>query len=328
MPESDEPTAMRRQACQQKVIEYLTWLSSQVEESNKLDLTDVNKISEDFYCDLLNLVYGYQLVNINIDERNAAAIDLGDQVNRVAIQVTSTRSLAKTKTTVEKFVEHKLGEAYDRLVILNIVRKSQHRDEFIVSGDFRLNTATDIWDKSNLIADINRLDIERLEAVVGFLSRELAVAGPSTIAKEVCTILELIECISDEDRPEVGARFSEDPDPDGKIRKRFADNAEYLTERYYELYLEYGAVLRSVLDGADFGQVRLRRVANYMKEHSDRTLTQCLGDPQLAMRHVVDDLGSLLAARGRDFDRGAIEFYVVWELTRCNVFPNAVTPAV
>jgi hypothetical protein len=76
-----------RQDYQQSIIKSLSWLSVQVEVNNRLNLTDINIHSENFYRDLLNLAFGYNLVNINIIDANAAAIDLGDEKNRFAIQV-------------------------------------------------------------------------------------------------------------------------------------------------------------------------------------------------------------------------------------------------
>ncbi|HPI95841.1 MAG TPA: SMEK domain-containing protein [Gammaproteobacteria bacterium] len=70
---------LTRQEYQQSIISSLAWLSKEVELSNKINFTDVNVYSENFYRDLLNLALGYQLTNINIQEPNAAAIDLGDE---------------------------------------------------------------------------------------------------------------------------------------------------------------------------------------------------------------------------------------------------------
>jgi hypothetical protein len=142
---------MNRQQYQQEIIKYLTWLSMRVDQNNNLNLTDINNAAEYFYCELLNLAFGYELININIMEQNAAAIDLGDAKRRLAIQVTSTGSLTKTKHTVDKFIEKKLYEKYDKLIILNISKKTVHNDPLIGDDNYKLNTKDDIWDVSDLI---------------------------------------------------------------------------------------------------------------------------------------------------------------------------------
>jgi hypothetical protein len=91
-----------------------------VGQLNSLNLQDVNVHAETFFRDFLNLALGYQLRNINIIEKNARAIDLGDEDERIAIQVTSTAELAKIKHTHMGFVASGLDGRYDRLVVLII----------------------------------------------------------------------------------------------------------------------------------------------------------------------------------------------------------------
>ena len=91
-----------------KITELLAYLKSQVEISNPNNFTDINIHSENFYRDFLNLIFEYDLKNINIDDQNAAAIDLGDKANKFAIQVTATSALDKVRSTVSKFVDHNL----------------------------------------------------------------------------------------------------------------------------------------------------------------------------------------------------------------------------
>jgi len=104
---------MERQDYISQITDALAILSRKVEIKSALNLTDINIHAEDFYKDLLNLSFGYQLVNINTINPNAAAIDLGDVNNKTAIQVTSTSSLSKTRKTVEKFIEKKLYNCID-----------------------------------------------------------------------------------------------------------------------------------------------------------------------------------------------------------------------
>jgi hypothetical protein len=304
------------------IITYLSWLSQQVAEHNKLNLTDMNVGAEDFFRGLLNLVFGYQLENLNDIDPNATAVDLGDKTSRIAIQVTSTSTLKKTTKTVEKFAEKGLGKDYDRLIILNIVKKSHHKQEHILAAGCSLDTKSDIWDKSDLIAKIKMLSTEEKKAVLDYLKAEMKLGQPQSVPKEVATILNLIEYISDDDHPAAGTGFIEEPFPDDKVNKRFADHADYLRGRFQDLYPEYGMVLKTVREQADFGSVRVRRAADFLRDYSDKVLTSCGGDPKKAMDQIVAELTGLLAERGQEYDAGAVQFYVIEELTRCNVFPN------
>lgn len=313
---------MNRQNYQKSVINSLTWLSTQVTVNNRLNLTDINVHAENFYRDLLNLAFGCKLTNINIIDPNAAAIDLGDEANKFAIQVTSTSTITKTKHTVKKFIEKKLYEKYDRLVILNISSKTTHTAPIIGDDSYSLNTKDDIWDIGDLAVKINDLDLPKIRKISEFLDQQLYMKPTEKIPRNVDTILRLIELISDEEHPAAGEGFLDEPFPEEKINKRFADYSEYLKQEYFTLYKDYGAVLDSVEQESDIGQVKIRRVAQHLRVYSDKVLTECDGDPQKALAKLVDNFVEILNENGFQADTGAAQFYIVKHLIKCNVFPN------
>ena len=313
---------MNRQDYIKSVISSLAWLSNQVEVANRLNLTDINIHSENFYRDLLNLAFGYSLVNINIIDPNSAAIDLGDESNKFAFQVTSTSTLSKTRHTVAKFIEKGLHEKYDRLVILNIKAKTAHTAPTVGNDTYSLNTKDDIWDVGNLAAMINNLELSKIQEISNFLNQQLYLKPTGNLPRNVETILRLIELISDEEHPAVGEGFIEEPFPDEKINQRFADHSAFLKQEFQKLYGDYGAVLDSVEYESDIGQVKIRRVAQHLRLHSDKVLTECDGDPKKALEKLIDDFIEMLNENGFEADTGAAQFYILKHLIRCNVFPN------
>lgn len=313
---------MNRQDYQKSIISSLTWLSTQVKVNNRLNLTDINVHSENFYRDLLNLAFGFNLVNINIVDPNAAAIDLGDEGNKFAIQVTSTSALSKTRHTVSKFIEKKLYEKYDRLVILNIVEKTVHNASTVGEDIYSLNTEDDIWDIGKLAVMINDLELAKVQEISDFLNQQLYMKPTEKLPRNVDTILRLIELISDEEHPAAGEGFLDEPFPDEKINKRFADHAEFLKQEFLTLYKDYGAVLDSVEKESDIGQVKIRRVAQHLRVYSDKILTECDGDPKKALAELIDNLVGLLNEKDFEADTGAAQFFIVKHLIKCNVFPN------
>jgi hypothetical protein len=313
---------MNRQDYQKSIINSLTWLSTQVTVHNRLNLTDINVHSENFYRDLLNLAFGYKLININIIDPNAAAIDLGDDVNKFAIQVTSTSALAKTRHTVSKFIEKRLYEKYDRLVILNIASKTIHSVPTVGNNSYSLNTKDDIWDIGNLAVMINNLDLKKIQEISDSLNQQLYIKPTEKLPRNVETILRLIELISDEEHPAAGEGFLDEPFPDEKIHKRFADHAVFLKQEFLTLYQDYGAVLDSVEQESDIGQVKIRRVAQHLRVYSDKILTDCNGDPQKALAELICHFSSMLNENGFEADTGAAQFYIVKQLIKCNIFPN------
>lgn len=90
---------------------------------NHQNLYDINIHSETFFCGLLNVIFGYNLENINDSEKNFPSIDLEDKLNRVAIQVTTQEASSKIQYTLDKFFENKLDKTFDRLIVLIIGTK-------------------------------------------------------------------------------------------------------------------------------------------------------------------------------------------------------------
>jgi hypothetical protein len=312
----------KKQEYMTAIITLLTRIPPAVTASNKLNLTDVNTFSEDFYEQLLNLVYDYGLKNANEFYPNAAAIDLRDTGNKIAIQVTSTSSLKKTQKTVEKFIKHGMFNKFKRLIILNIVKKSKHKECSIGDDQFSIDTEKDIWDINDILRDIKYFtDIAKIKSIRDFLRKELQDEPVSTLPNEVNTMLAIIEMLSNESHPDAGNGFIEDPDPDNKINKRFFDHSEYLKSRYYDLYIEYGKILDTINEESDIGGQALRRAGTYLKGYSDEVLTNSGGDPKVALGALVENFKGNLSSLGFSFDSCAAEFYIVDQLIQCNVFP-------
>ena len=114
----------------------LAWLAQYVKFNNQDGMTDINKAVEDFFCGLLNIIFNASLENMNYVQRDYPAVDLGDEENRLAVQVTSTSSRDKIIHTLDKFFEHKLDKDYNRLVILIVGKKEAYRKKFAVKRNF------------------------------------------------------------------------------------------------------------------------------------------------------------------------------------------------
>jgi hypothetical protein len=116
-----------RQVLQVRTQEYidaikgkLTWLETTVRIRAAEGRTDFNKEMEDVVCKVLNLVCGYKLVNMNRLKKNHPAIDLRDETNGIAVQVTSTGTGEKVDHTLQMFEKHRLSEQYQQLIIFVI----------------------------------------------------------------------------------------------------------------------------------------------------------------------------------------------------------------
>jgi hypothetical protein len=301
---------------------YLTHLRISVEHLNSLNLQDINVHAETFFRDFLNLALGYQLKNINIVEKNARAIDLGDEGELIAIQVTSTSDLAKIKHTHKGFMAGGLDGKYDRLVVLIIGEKKRYREPVLGGdGSFSMSLTDDIWDVPDLLRKVGDLSLGKLECCRDFLRDELAIAVPRQ-ANEVDTLIRVIEVLSAAEEGLSAADNREDPDPEGKIRDRFADHAEFLERQYVDLHEIYGRVLAEVNKHSDLGHVRVRKLQVYLMNWSDRVLSDSGGDPKAALDLLAGKVLLMMGTSEVPFDDGAVRYYLIDQLIACNVFPN------
>lgn len=80
---------MKREDYIKGITNYLGQVDSTIKIRNAIDLYDLNIIAESFFCELLNQVYGYCLLNKNTIVKHAPAIDLEDSINGVFVQESS-----------------------------------------------------------------------------------------------------------------------------------------------------------------------------------------------------------------------------------------------
>lgn len=155
------------------IIENLTKISVQAELLGKVHFFDHHIASENFFQQLLNQVYGYQLTNANHARINAAAIDLCDPHRKLAIQVTAQRHTTKIQKTLDSFVKHGLGSTYTMLKVLIIGKRTGTYSTVSVPPTVNFNGKTDIIDIASLIQDIKKQSTTDLQAIVDLMKREI-----------------------------------------------------------------------------------------------------------------------------------------------------------
>lgn len=157
-----------------KITRHLMLLSLTIQGKNSLFLTDDNKWSENFFKKIINKIYDYNLVNLNTKEANYAGIDLGDDKNRICIQVTADNSSEKIQESINISEKYRRYEDYDRVIILMIGKFKKNYIKKFESKKFIFNKDTDIWDVKNLLVKISNIeDIEKIKDIVEFLDSEL-----------------------------------------------------------------------------------------------------------------------------------------------------------
>ena len=313
---------MNKEVYLKNIAENLALLSREVSILNAVNLYDINIIAEDFFPGLLNLIYGYELKNANHLEKNAPAIDLIDQKNRIAVQVTSDNSSTKIKHTIEEFNKSQAYHLYDRLVVLILTQKKKYSSNFDTQGLFSFEKARDIWDVEKLIKDIRELETAQIKNVSDYLSEELYnkyYSVRETQAGEVDTIIDLIEYISQHRK--VNKDRETTVDPEYKIYKRFKNFADKLITEYTTLYTIYGEALNIVNETLGIDEAQ-DIIMFYLQDISVQFLEEEHDNPIAALNKLVTYFEEKLSINGKKYDRSAIKFYLVNEMIKCRVFPN------
>ncbi len=157
-----------------KIRNDLALIQNSIDFQTKSNLYDLGIIAEDFVRDLLNIIFNFKLNNLNSINFKQVGIDLGDSTNRIAIQITSTTSRKKIKTTIDKFISHKLYQKYSQLYVFILKKKQTRYQKFDTQGHFVFDEKKNIIDFKDLFVYIQHLETNQLKKIYDFLSDEIS----------------------------------------------------------------------------------------------------------------------------------------------------------
>ena len=155
---------MHLQTSLQHISELFSGFIQQIKSNTALGLSDINKLSENVMLPLFKEIYGYEhLEKLESYQVNHPAVDLGDEYQRVAIQITSTPSSEKIKDTLRGFVKHRLFDRFDRLIVYIITEKQNNYSgsgfDEIIGEHFAFDKERDILDYRDLLRELKNYDI-------------------------------------------------------------------------------------------------------------------------------------------------------------------------
>jgi len=180
----------------------VAWIAK-IRLNNAFSYTDINKIAEGFSAKLLNLIYGYQLKDLNKEKRDFPALDLGEYSETpIGFQITSISKPEKINKTLRKAISKDLHHRFHggiKFLILNdreIVFGAKTNPALIL-GTF--NKDTDILYPKDLIAAIETIydddKFDQFKKIKELIYREinpLASLIPSEISSELKVLREAV----------------------------------------------------------------------------------------------------------------------------------------
>jgi hypothetical protein len=139
------------------ITEALSHIANKVNLHNHLNLQDINILLENFFRDILNIIYrDRDFKNLNTEESNFTAIDLGDDKKELAIQITSTTAIKKVRNTIEKY---KVEYGYKKLIMLYVKMDKPSRT-IDINMEAHDKIEIEEWSIKDLCAKINDLEDE------------------------------------------------------------------------------------------------------------------------------------------------------------------------
>jgi len=137
------------------ILKKISEWETLIKNNSIAGLYNINSYSENFCRDILNIIFDLKLVNANLFNKNQAAIDLKDDINSFAVQVTSKNTLTKIRHTVKEFVDKNLNEKYSvlKIVILAYKPSTKRNDYTYKNYKFTMNNVIYFNDLISIIKD-------------------------------------------------------------------------------------------------------------------------------------------------------------------------------
>ena len=151
----------------------LSILATRINVRGGLNILDLNIHAENFYLHFFNLLFGWNLTNINSIQQNAAGIDLVDTTNSIIIQVSATATKQKIESALnKKDISNYPGYSF-KFISISKDTEDLRTKTFANPYNLTFSPASDIFDIASLLKIIVGLEIDQQKGIYDFLKKEL-----------------------------------------------------------------------------------------------------------------------------------------------------------
>jgi hypothetical protein len=166
--------------------------AAEIEHRGKLNLLDQHLHAENFYLHFFNLLFGWELENLNTSKQNVAGIDLIDHTNRVVMQVSATATKAKIEAALSKDLSAYTGYSFK---FISISKDASALRSLIFTNPHNLtfNPQTDIFDVASILRVVLALGIDEQRQIYAFIKKELGTdVEPQKLESNLATIINIL----------------------------------------------------------------------------------------------------------------------------------------
>ena len=164
---------MNRSKYFEYIDEKIHVLAHRINTRGKLNILNLHLHSENFYLHFFNLLFGYELVNLNSSSQNVEAIDLIDHKNKIIFQVSATCTKQKVDSTLAKsiFKKHK-GYSF-KFISISKDATDLRAKTFSNPHSVSFTPMGDIYDITSLLNVILGESTSRQKEIYEFIKNEL-----------------------------------------------------------------------------------------------------------------------------------------------------------
>ena len=192
-----ERRKMNRPVFYNYIEERLTVLALRIERRGKINILDYHLHSENFYRDFFNLLYGWELENLNENQQNVEAIDLIDNKNKIIIQVSATNTKSKIDSAIQKeSLKNYEGYTFKFISIARSSNKLRNKN-YPIPNNLFFNPQNDIYDTDSILREILGLSTDRLRKIYDFIKSELGIE--SSTLKLKSSLTKIINILAEKD---------------------------------------------------------------------------------------------------------------------------------
>lgn len=180
------------------IEERLNTLAVRVEKRSQLNLQDLNTHSENFFAALFNIIFDFDLENVNTTNHNIASIDLKDVKQKIIVQVSATATKTKIENTLTKSILNTF-HSY-RLYFIFIGTKdcqSLRNRKYLNPCKIAFEPEKDIYDLKRILSIIQNLNVNKIQKIKELIKKEIGF-HPDDIQQYNSAIATIVNILSEE----------------------------------------------------------------------------------------------------------------------------------
>lgn len=312
---------MKRAYYYNYIEERLTTLSARIEKRGRLNMLDCHLHAEHFYRDLFNLLFDWELNNINDYQQNAAAVDLVGLNNKIIIQVSAINTKRKIDDALSKISTEKYKNFTFKFISIAKTAKGLKNKTYTIPLGIKFDFKDDIYDTDDILGKINSLNIAELKQIYDFVYKELGVETPTTrLESNLTTIINLL---SKENFSNFGISLLDSFQIEQKIEFNQLLNSKKLID---EFKIHQGAVDRIYSSFDAMGQNKSISVLNKLRKIYLEKQEKASGDT--LFRLITDNIKEIITT-SENYDvipeeelELCVDILAVDAFIRCKIFKN------